>query len=378
MPWGNVAIAMDRGGTDADGAVIDAAADAGLSLRAIHGRCSWAFVHDEMSQCTAFEVRRTPSEGLGGFATRKFARGECILAEPPLLHWKVAKGNAITHEGVEALVSAHGEAVQRAFWSLSQNAVHGTVKHAFGIWLTNAYPTDGSNVHSAERSSAVFTHICRLNHSCCPNLHCSWNAALGAQTVYALCDIECGAELTVSYLPTLEQSRAVRRSALQAGFGFGCACATCSLTGDALAASERRRARLEKLGEEVRAATDPSRAAGAMRAAMASGADFRTAAGQQKLRDLQAELRGEGVALIEERLALLAQEGAVHAARAWATLEAAAKLCTTLGDRDEAGRWTAKAAKCAWLALGRESADFTRYAEALRGGVARGTTSRAA
>ena len=33
---------------------------------------------------------------------------------------------------------------------------------------------------------------------------------------------------------------------------------------------------------------------------------------------------------LEERLALLEQEGAVHAARAWATHEAAAKLCTML------------------------------------------------
>ena len=43
---------------------------------------------------------------------------------------------------------------------------------AFGIWLTNAHPTDGSNRTeldaSAERSSAVFTHNARLNHSCSP------------------------------------------------------------------------------------------------------------------------------------------------------------------------------------------------------------------
>ena len=42
------------------------------------------------------------------------------------------------------------------------------------------------------------------------NLHCSWNAALGAQTLYALRDIERGEELTISYLPTLERPRAAR------------------------------------------------------------------------------------------------------------------------------------------------------------------------
>ena len=59
----------------------------------------------------------------------------------------------------------------------------------------------------------------------------------------------------------------------------------------------------------------------------------------------------------------------MHAARAWATLEAAAKLCATLGDAAEAGRWNAKAAKCALLALGRDSADFGRYAALIRGGA---------
>ena len=52
----------------------------------------------------------------------------------------------------------------------------------------------------------------------------------------------------------------------------------------------------------------------------------------------------------------------MHAARAWATLEVAAKLCMMLGDADEAKKWNAKAAKCALLALGPKSADFERYA----------------
>lgn len=362
MPWGHEKIVMDRDATN-ESELIGVADAAGLSLRAIHGRCGWAFTHDDLAECAAFAVRKIPGHGLGGFAARNIVRGECILTERPLLHWKVQRGDAITHEMLEAMVSAEAERTQRAFWSLAQNDAHGTLKHAFGIWLTNAYPTDGGvSAASNVQSSAVFTHICRLNHSCSPNLHCSWNAALGAQTIYALRDIACGTELTVSYLPTLEEPRAVRRAALLSGFGFECACATCSLTGEALEASEKRRARLESLEVEMRTAANPSRAADAMRAAMASGANVRTPAGQQKLRALQQKLRREGVALVEERLSLLEQEGCVHAGRAWATLEVAAKLCTMLGDADEAARWNAKAAKCALLALGPKSADFERYA----------------
>ena len=116
----------------------------------------------------------------------------------------------------------------------------------------------------------------------------------------------------------------------------------------------------------MRAAADPSRAAEAMRAALASGVDVRTAAGQQKMRGLQGRLRAEGVKLAEERLSLLEQEGAVHAARAWGALEATSKLCSLLGGRDEAGRWNAKAAKTALLALGRDSAEFARYSALMR------------
>ena len=57
----------------------------------------------------------------------------------------------------------------------------------------------------------------------------------------------------------------------------------------------------------------------------------------------------------------------MHAARAWGVLEAASKQCTLLGDPAEAGRWNAKAAKYALLALGRESAEFLRYSALIRG-----------
>lgn len=371
MPWGDVAFAMDRRTKEDDAVLLVAAASAGLSLRAVAGRCFWAF-DDKVPGCEAFTLRSTPNQGIIGISTRRFVRGERVLTEKPLVHWTVAKGEDITPENLEARLSAESTHVQRAFWALSQNAVHGSVKHVMGIWLTNAHPTDGSTrTHLdavAERSSAVFAHNARLNHSCSPNLHCSWNAALGAQTLHALRDIESGEELTISYLPTLERPRAVRRDALLEGFGFACECVACSLTGDALSASETRRARLEALEEKMRAAADPSRAADAMRKALAAGADVRTAAGQQRLRALQQRYRTEGIALAEERLSLLEQEGAVHAARAWGALEAASRLCSMLGDREEAGKWNAKAAKCALLALGRESTEFTRFAALIRAG----------
>ena len=101
--------------------------------------------------------------------------------------------------------------------------------------------------------------------------------------------------------------------------------------------SETRRDRLAVLDGFIRAATDPSRAAQAMRSALASGVDPRSASGQQTLRALQAKLRTDGLALLEERLRLLEAESPVHAARAWATLELCALMA--VGMRSE-GSWT--------------------------------------
>ena len=75
MPWGHEKITMNRGAMEADESLFAAADDAGLSLRAIHGKCSWAF-NDIVQDCTAFALKRMPNQGLGGYATRSLARGE--------------------------------------------------------------------------------------------------------------------------------------------------------------------------------------------------------------------------------------------------------------------------------------------------------------
>ena len=83
MPWGDVAYAVDRHTKESDAVLLVAAADAGLSLRAVAGRCFWAF-EDEVPGCEAFTLRRTPNAGLCGIAARGIVRGERVLTERPL------------------------------------------------------------------------------------------------------------------------------------------------------------------------------------------------------------------------------------------------------------------------------------------------------
>ena len=97
------------------------------------------------SSCTAFTIQQVPGKGLGGFAKRDYVRGECILAEEPLMSWRLEAGEGVTEKGVEACVAALDSRDRQDFWALCQNAQYGAVKRAHGIWLSNAYPTDGTN-----------------------------------------------------------------------------------------------------------------------------------------------------------------------------------------------------------------------------------------
>ena len=60
MPWGHMAIAMDRRTKEEDAVLLVAAADAGLSLRAkVDGRCYWAFSDEnKVPGCGAFTLQQ--------------------------------------------------------------------------------------------------------------------------------------------------------------------------------------------------------------------------------------------------------------------------------------------------------------------------------
>ena len=69
------------------------------------------------------------------------------------------------------------------------------------------------------------------------------------------------------------------------------------------------------------------------------------------------------MALIEERLALLEEEG-IHAH--WDTHYTAWAFHQNLGNEAEARRWAARAAMGAAVGLGRDSAEFLKYATLAR------------
>lgn len=299
------------------------------------------------------EVRAITGKGLGGFARRPISRGECIVSELPLLQWTLVAGEEVTRKGAARQVASLPAAEQAAFWALHQNEEHGAAKTAYGIWISNAFPTDSAadGANSMARSrAAVFRLYCRLNHACVPNVHGCWNARRGVQTMYALRSIVAGEELTVDYLGACGAERAARQSSLANDMGFRCACELCALAdgSDALLASERRQARIGELHGEIDARLAE------VAAAPSTGAPS-TSTGAAAEASSASVVEG----LVQERLALMEAEG--MAPLAWDTLWAASEDCQLRGDSDAARQWASLAAECARLALGDESDEVARY-----------------
>ncbi|KAI5867510.1 hypothetical protein GGS23DRAFT_548710 [Durotheca rogersii] len=108
--------------------------------------------------------------------------------------------------------------------------------NAFGVLL-------GGQDHSA-----LYLDVSRLNHACKPNMFSRFSSATLAMEVVAYRDIAAGEELTFSYTPLNLPSEP--RQSLLREWGFNCTCALCASARET-AASDRRRARLQVLLEEL-------------------------------------------------------------------------------------------------------------------------------
>ena len=300
-----------------------------------------------------FVIASTSKNGLGAYATRDIKRGTRILVEAPLVEWTIGCGETVTTAGIDTLVNALNQTDRGDYFGLCQNSMHGPVKTFYGVWLSNAYPTDSplqaardklSGIHRDEKRGAVFAGACRFNHACNPNAHAAWNARLGKQTIHALRDIRKNEEVTVSYLADVGTPSHRRCQQLLDDFGFTCVCATCNLTGSALAQSNTRRARIGALARLVEVAVNGG-------VAGTGNALTVTAVGRK---------RTNAIALVEERIALMEEEGTDGTS--WDTLYAACAYCRSIGDKVEASKWASRAADMARLALGKDSDEFQQYA----------------
>eukprot|EP00808_Paulinella_micropora_P028810 g3763.t1 len=96
----------------------------------------------------------------------------------------------------------------------------------------------------------LFPVAARLNHSCRPNVHHSFDEVKDRLVVYAVTQIKKDQELFTSYYD-LCLPRAARQKYLSDVYTFVCKCPACSLKGAELEASDKRRGSIKTLDEDV-------------------------------------------------------------------------------------------------------------------------------
>jgi hypothetical protein len=104
----------------------------------------------------------------------------------------------------------------------------------------------GSN---SEYGIGVFASYSRMNHSCTPNTHASYNPTLEKLTVHATCRIYKDQEISTTYINLRQICE--KRNADLSNWGFRCLCKCCS--GPKLADSDSRRERIFEAEQKLAA-----------------------------------------------------------------------------------------------------------------------------
>ncbi|KAI1630600.1 SET domain-containing protein [Biscogniauxia mediterranea] len=189
-----------------------------------------------------FSMTDIPGRGKGLVARTNIPKGTCILCEKPLFTVNGPMPPDALETFVVSKLASLSREEQRQFLSL-HNSFRG--KYPFGgIVRTNALPCGaGSSV------GGVYTTICRINHSCLPNCHNSWNSDTKHETIHAIRPIEAGEEITIRY--DKGGSLTARQAFLKESFGFQCDCVQCSLPPPMLKASDSRRESIQRLDDSI-------------------------------------------------------------------------------------------------------------------------------
>lgn len=153
-----------------------------------------------------------PAKGVGWFATVDIQRGTPLLAEKALFE--------VVGDYDDVVITAErdwlSQSNQEAFGKLAGPSATSTPKQIFD---RNAF--EMHTTQQRKKKMGIFLETSRLNHSCKPNAHWTWNRLLSRLTVHAMANIRMGDEITISYCPISEYRTMIQRNSdLSQRYGF--------------------------------------------------------------------------------------------------------------------------------------------------------------
>ncbi|CAH0037155.1 unnamed protein product [Clonostachys solani] len=171
-----------------------------------------------------YKVCRIPNKGEGLIATTDITRGQLILSEAPLFRYTDLRFNDPSE--ADRQYNKLGRAKQKKVWKLFD--VTGNRNRSEDLELVMR--TNGIKLRDPNHDMmyGLFEVACRINHSCLPNTHSSWDPEKGTIEIYATQSIPQGEEITSTYIGNLGEY-ALRQECLAYIFRFTCRCCLCTL-----------------------------------------------------------------------------------------------------------------------------------------------------
>ncbi len=191
-----------------------------------------------------YVIKSSPGKGLGMFAAEEIQKGTRILAEKPF--FSLTKRPVISWSDPQA-----PNDISKAFDRLSSNEQ----RQYLGLHCperpgcSRGVSIYEANCYEMGSGTCICLDASRINHSCIPNAHYSWNSSIGRETVHAVKDISKDEAITISYcaaICTLDE----RKRELEP-YVFICSCPACQTDTDFGFKSQARRQEMRDLHQHV-------------------------------------------------------------------------------------------------------------------------------
>ena len=184
-----------------------------------------------------WELRPTPCKGIGMFAKTNISGGTRLLADQCLLY---LPGRKFLLTDIERAFDQLSPSEQEAYMKLHCPDRPGR-SPIVRIWDANCFEVG--------EGAGIFLKASRINHSCTPNAHFSWNATIQRETVHTIVDIPANEEITVSYCRP-HSDIDYRRKRIEP-YGFDCDCAPCAQDTASGKESEKHRRTMDELYQDI-------------------------------------------------------------------------------------------------------------------------------
>lgn len=198
------------------------------------------------------------SKQMGLFANRDFKLGELVLCEKPFLVVPTFLQSKSTEEilSVADIVTNASKENQDLFFDLSDKCRNDSDVCAsiLGIIETNGLPMGEEKEGKTPPSAGLYKLMCRMNHSCVPNVHHQFNEVSGSHEIRCITPIKENEEVVANYFYVAGKTFEKRQQLQHSKWNFKCQCKRCLKEKEDAFAREKgneHEQKLSKLDEEI-------------------------------------------------------------------------------------------------------------------------------